>query len=114
MRKKNKINSSCIVILIFYNILWAILIPFIFILTVARLIIGKEDPKRLKNKFALNLPNSQPNKSNIIIHAVSGGESLTALELAKSILKINDSLQVTITTHTKSGYEMAIKKNKKL
>lgn len=63
---------------------------------------GKEDKTRLKERKGIpSLP--RPEKSLVWIHAVSVGESMVGLALAKALLKHHPHLHILLTTMTLSS-----------
>jgi len=96
--------------ILFYNILWILLLPFILLLMVFRVVTGKEDILRIRERLGVpSIPKSSKHDM-IWIHAASVGESKIALTLAKYIHKSFPTHKILITTGTVTSAEM-IRKN---
>ena len=66
---------------------------------------GKEDPDRVDERFGIaSAP--RPDGELVWLHAVSVGESLIALALAKALVNERDTLSVLITTNTRTSAEL--------
>ena len=74
-------------LLLFYNITWIFLLPVMVMLLVIRIILGKEDIMRIKERFGIASA-VRSTKGIIWIHAASVGESRIALTLTKNLHKI--------------------------
>jgi 3-deoxy-D-manno-octulosonic-acid transferase len=86
-------------LLLLYNVAWIFLFPVMSMLLVIRIIIGKEDIMRIKERFGI-ASSVRTNKNIIWIHAASVGESRIALTLTKHLHKIYPKHRVLITTGT--------------
>ena len=86
-------------LLLFYNITWIFLLPVMVMLLVIRIILGKEDIMRIKERFGIASA-VRSTKGIIWIHAASVGESRIALTLTKNLHKIYPKHRVLITTGT--------------
>ena len=94
--------------LFLYRLIINILYPFIFLIIYIRMLIGKEDRKRFKEKL---YPSSFGGKKNvnkklIWFHAASIGEFLSIISLLKKIDKKKKKTNFLITTSTKSSGEL--------
>ena len=72
--------------MLLYYALSFILLPVYFIIILIRLLIGKEDIRRIQERFAIG-KYRQDNSFLIWIHAASVGESMAALTLISNISK---------------------------
>ena len=75
-----------------------ILSPIIFFF---RIINGKEDPKRFREKFCIY--HKKNNLNSIWFHAVSVGEIMSIIPILKKIEKNNKIQQIIVTSSTKSS-----------
>jgi len=71
--------------MLLYNILSFLLLPFYLILLIFRVIIGKEDVRRIGERFGIGHKNLKKNTTLVWIHVASVGESVIALTLIKNI-----------------------------
>ncbi len=94
--------------MIFYRLFSIILLPFLFLLMVARIFLGKDDASRIKEKFAFTCKD-RPKGKLIWIHGVSVGESRTALILVDKIVKYIDNVTVLMTSTTLNSAQMLAK-----
>ncbi len=76
-----------------YHILSFLLLPFYVLLLIFRIISGKEDIKRIGERFAIGHSSNKQNEVLIWIHVASVGESFIAITLIENI---NESWQKTI------------------
>ena len=85
--------------LLFYNIAWILFFPIMLLILMLRIIWGKEDIMRIKERFGF--ASAVRSTKNIIwIHAASVGESRIALTLTNHLHKIYPKHRVLITTGT--------------
>lgn len=92
-------------VLILYNFLWILFLPFILIVIIFRIIIGKEDIMRIKERIGI-ASSVRSTKLIIWIHAASVGESRIALCLAKQFNDDYPKHRVLITTGTITSANM--------
>ncbi len=95
--------------ILFYRVLAILFYPVIILLTFCRVFLGKEDPKRYKEKIFSSHFNIKRNKDRklIWIHAASIGELKSIIPI---VLKLNDNDQekdFLITTSTFSSSKIA-------
>ncbi len=83
--------------MILYPLLSVIFAPFIIIYIFFRALLGKEDQIRIKERFGI-ASKARPNSEMIWIHAVSVGESNSALILLDELLKNYPKITVLFTT----------------
>ena len=98
------------VIYILYNIVWLIGLPVLTLIVLIKSAIKPAYLDGYLRKLTLRMPPQYKDKS-ILIYGVSGGEMAIGVVLAKSIAEETDR-QVILATHTKDGYDMAVKKAK--
>src|SRR5690606_37674783 len=87
-----------------------IILPFVVLLMIFRIVTGKEDVLRIKERFGLpSLPRSL--RHDIIwIHAASVGESKIALTLARKLLEhLSQKYKILITTGTVTSAQIVRK-----
>ncbi|CUR53477.1 3-deoxy-D-manno-octulosonic acid transferase [Serratia symbiotica] len=89
--------------LYFYKILLYIIQPIILLKLLLRSRLVPDYRKRLKERYGFY--NKKNISSSIILHAVSVGETLTAIPLVKALRKYYPYLSITITTMTPTGSE---------
>lgn len=85
--------------LLFYNIAWIFFLPIMTLILIFRIISGKEDIMRIKERFGF-ASSVRSTKGIIWIHAASVGESRIALTLTKQMHKVYPKHRVLITTGT--------------
>ena len=83
-----------------YNRLWACLRPFLPIYLIWRSLRGKEDRRRQQERLGQAWQHTRPKGRLIWLHAVSAGESVAAISLAKACLKLQERAHILITTNT--------------
>ena len=84
-----------------YRIITYLVIIFSPIIILIRIINGKEDPRRFKEKFCIY---SNKNKDNSIwFHAVSVGELISIIPVLKNLEKNNKIKQIIVTSSTISS-----------
>ena len=83
-----------------YNLLWMMIRPAIGLILSRRASRGKEIRSRLGERYGRYGSASDLSGSRIWIHAVSVGESVAAIMLAKSIRKRDQNSPILITTNT--------------
>ncbi|MDC0651826.1 hypothetical protein OAP55_01070 [Alphaproteobacteria bacterium] len=86
----------------FYNLILLIFFPIILIIFFFRFLNGKEDRKRLLEKFSLSSITPPPSKKIIWFHACSVGEVKSIYILIKKFTQNNYSVLVTTNTHLSS------------
>jgi len=94
--------------LFLYRLIINILYPFIFLIIYIRMLIGKEDKKRFKEKLYPSYFGGKKsvNKKLIWFHAASIGEFLSIISLLKKIDKKKKKTNFLVTTSTKSSGEL--------
>lgn len=85
--------------IILYRVLSLILFPFILIWIGVRIIKGKEEPRRIRERFGFTKAKKQAGEY-IWIHAASVGESLVAINLANHLKCQYSNYNFLITTGT--------------
>jgi len=83
-----------------YNRLWACLRPLLSIYLTWRSRRGKEDSSRRDERLGKAWQQARPKGYLIWLHAVSAGESVAAISLAKACLKLKETAHILITTNT--------------
>lgn len=95
--------------MLLYNIFSIILLPLYIVLLVVRIINGKEDRRRVLERFGISSIKSDSRKVTaplIWIHAASVGESNIALTLISGIRDRNKNIRFLITSGTKTSAEI--------
>tara|TARA_Y100000389_G_C17471336_1_gene531478 strand:- start:1065 stop:2312 length:1248 start_codon:yes stop_codon:yes gene_type:complete len=95
-----------------YKILSILLFPFIELWLFYRVYKGKEDKKRLNERFG-NTSIKRPDGNLYWVHAVSVGEANSALILIDQILKTDKSCSIILTTTTTSSNQIISQEIKK-
>ncbi|WP_341791889.1 lipid IV(A) 3-deoxy-D-manno-octulosonic acid transferase [Rickettsia endosymbiont of Gonocerus acuteangulatus] len=96
-----------------YYFLSFLLLPIYFVIIFIRLLIGKEDIKRVKERFAIG-KHRQDNGFLIWIHAASVGESMIALNLVDNISKHFPEVRFLVTSWTQSSAKILSSKLPKI
>lgn len=85
--------------LILYNIAWILFLPFMILIIIFRIILGKEDILRIKERFGF--PSAVRSTKGIIwMHAASVGEARIAITLTRHLGAIYPKHRILITTGT--------------
>ena len=85
-----------------YRLISVIILPFIAVFLLIRLLKNKEDKKRIFERFGFS-NNRNFNNQPIWIHAVSVGETNSALVLVEDLLKLSPNVTILFTTTTLSS-----------
>ena len=85
--------------MLFYRILSILLFPFLELYLIFRVIKKKEDKLRLKERVGRSTQN-RPEGEVVWIHAVSVGETNSALILVDELLKFSPKISILFTTTT--------------
>ena len=88
-----------------YNRLWACLRPVFSFYLIWRSLIGKEDRNRKEERLGYAWQQARPTGCLIWLHAVSAGESVAAISLAKACLTLKETTHILITTNTFTALE---------
>ncbi|MGI4752625.1 MAG: lipid IV(A) 3-deoxy-D-manno-octulosonic acid transferase [Janthinobacterium lividum] len=96
-----------------YYFLSFLLLPIYFVIIFIRLLIGKEDIRRVKERFAIG-KHRQNNGFLIWIHAASVGESMIALNLVDNISKHFPEVRFLVTSWTQSSAKILSSKLPKI
>ncbi len=93
-----------------YHILNFLLLPVYVLLLILRVIVGKEEIKRIGERFAIGHTHTKRNETLVWIHAASVGESMIALTLVENINNLwlkrtmpKTALKFLVTSGTKSS-----------
>ena len=99
-------------IVYFYDFLWLLITPLIPILLIYRLMIGKEEISRIKERFGYSSINIQKKREKLIwLHGASLGEIVSATSLSIGLREVGFKGKILITSGTiTSSY--FLKKNK--
>ncbi|MBS0185874.1 MAG: 3-deoxy-D-manno-octulosonic acid transferase [Proteobacteria bacterium] len=93
-----------------YQVLMVILTPFLALFLVLRWLKGKENIKRIFERFGKSSI-QRPSKGPLIwVHAASVGESLSTLPLIEALLKKKSDLHILVTTNTRTSAEIMSKR----
>lgn len=88
--------------MLLYYALSFVLLPVYFIIILIRLLIGKEDIRRIQERFAIG-KHRQDDSFLVWIHAASVGESMAALTLISNISKLYPNVRFLVTSWTNSS-----------
>lgn len=88
-----------------YRILFHLTAPFLKRYLQGRVEKGKEDPKRLSERYGES-SRPRPEGELIWFHAASVGESVSILTLIELLLNSNDNLHILVTTGTVTSAEL--------
>lgn len=95
--------------LIIYRLLWSIAGVAIPLILHWRVLRKKEDPSRIKERYGY--PSRTKPKGDLYwIHSASVGESISALVLAKALLKQNQTVHILITSGTLTSAQLLKKR----
>ena len=97
-----------------YNLIWRALALPARLYMKRRASKGKEEPARLSERYGRAYQHIRPSGPLIWLHAVSVGESVAALTLARSLYALDDSLHFLVTTNTKTAASHIMKAAKSL
>ncbi len=95
--------------ILLYNIFWILLLPFVILLMIFRIVTGKEDILRIRERVGLPRVVRSLKHDIIWIHAASVGESKIALTLAKYLPKSSPNYKILITTGTVTSAQIVRK-----
>ena len=88
-----------------YNYLWSCLRPFLLFYLGWRSLQGKESQARRGERLGRLWQKARPKSCLIWLHAVSVGESVAAISLAKACLNLHATTHILITTNTLTALE---------
>jgi 3-deoxy-D-manno-octulosonic-acid transferase len=101
--------------ILLYQAISLLIYPLIILIILLRKYLGKEDPKRYKEKIYVNHFNVKRKHSKLIwFHAASVGELQSIMPIIKELNKKNKNLEFLITTVTLSSSHLANQEFKKL
>ncbi len=92
--------------IILYNILTLALLPLYLLMLLVRIVLKKEDPSRIKERFGFGGGRVVNSRRLIWLHAASIGESMAAMTLIENINKKIENIDFLITTCSLSSYKM--------
>ena len=91
-------------LLFIYNFCWFLLTPLVPILLIYRILIGKEELSRVKERFGYNSLNIESKKDKLLwLHAASLGEVVSATSLSIGLREIGFKGTILITSGTKTS-----------
>ena len=93
----------------FYKTITGVSEPFLKLLLKKRLLAGKEDGARIKERKG-KASIDRPDGKLYWLHAASVGEAQSALILIHALLKHDKKIHILVTTGTKTSAEMMAKK----
>ena len=91
-------------LLFIYNFCWFLLTPLVPILLIYRILIGKEELSRVKERFGYNSLKIESKKDKLLwLHAASLGEVVSATSLSIGLREIGFKGTILITSGTKTS-----------
>ncbi len=92
-----------------YRILTFLATPFIYVWLYIRLLRGKEDSKRIYERFGFQM-HARPTGKLIWLHGASVGECLSMMPLINRLLEQNKNLKIMVTSGTVSSAKLMEKR----
>ena len=87
-----------------YNFLWFLLTPLVPILLIYRILIGKEEISRVKERFGYSSLDNKSKKDKLVwLHAASLGEVVSATSLSIGLREVGFKGVILITSGTKTS-----------
>jgi 3-deoxy-D-manno-octulosonic-acid transferase len=96
------------ILLSFYYAVWWLIGPVIHIFLLYRCWRGKENPRRLKERWGIGL-RPRPHGQVIWVHAASVGETQMVLPIIRSLLEHHPKLHIVLTTGTTTSAQVVHK-----
>ena len=91
-------------LLFIYNFCWFLLTPLVPIFLIYRILIGKEELSRVKERFGYNSLNIESKRDKLLwLHAASLGEVVSATSLSIGLREIGFKGTILITSGTKTS-----------
>lgn len=97
-------------VLFLYKAVITLVSPFIYVFLLSRLIKGKEDKKRYKERFFGVTGKKRPAGKLVWMHGASVGECLSMMPLIKKILEEDKNAHVMVTSGTVTSAELMAKR----